>query len=36
MQGALLKASEFLGATASLDKANAPKMLLQTVNAIFK
>jgi CheY-like chemotaxis protein len=36
LQGALLKASEILGATASLSKADAPKSLLKTVDAILK
>ena len=36
MQGALLKASELLGATASLDKANAHESLLKTVNALLR
>jgi CheY-like chemotaxis protein len=36
MQGALLKASELLGATASLAKTDAPRLLLKTVNAILK
>lgn len=33
--GPLLKVSEYLGATASLSKTDAPKLLLQTVNAIL-
>jgi two-component system response regulator GlrR len=36
MQGALLKASELLGATASLAKTDAPTSLLKTVDAILK
>ena len=36
MQGALLKASEILGATASLSKIDAPKLLLQTVNMLLQ
>jgi len=36
LQGALLKASELLGATASLNKTDAPKLLLKTVDAILK
>ena len=35
MQGALLKASEFLGATASLSKTEAPRLLLETVNSLL-
>ena len=35
MQGALLKASEFLGATASLSKTDAPLHLLETVNSLL-
>jgi CheY-like chemotaxis protein len=34
--GALLKASEMLGATASLDKTSAPSMLLETVNNLLR
>jgi CheY-like chemotaxis protein len=36
MQGAFLKVSELLGATASLDKADAPKKLLETVNLLLQ
>jgi len=36
MQGALLKASEILGATASLPKVEAPKSLLKTVVAMLQ
>jgi CheY-like chemotaxis protein len=36
LQGTLLKASEFLGATASLEKADAPEALLKTVNALLR
>lgn len=34
--GPLLKASEFLGATASLAKTDAPKLLLKTVNDLLR
>jgi CheY-like chemotaxis protein len=34
--GALLKASELLGATASLSKTEAPKVLLETVNGLLR
>ena len=34
--GALLKASEFLGATAVLNKADAPRELLSTVNHLLQ
>jgi DNA-binding NtrC family response regulator len=34
--GALLKASELLGATASLSKTEAPKRLLETVNDLLR
>lgn len=34
--GSLLKASEFLGATASLAKTDAPKLLLKTVNDLLR
>jgi CheY-like chemotaxis protein len=36
MQGALLKASELLGATASLNKADAHEALLKTVNVLLR
>lgn len=36
MQGALLRASEFLGATASLSKTEAPKMLCKTVSTLLQ
>ena len=36
LQGALLKAAEFLGATASLNKTDAPRLLLQTVQGILQ
>jgi len=36
MQGALLQASELLGATASLSKSDAPKLLLQTVKMLLQ
>ena len=36
MQGALLKASERLGATASLNKTDAPELLLKTVDALLR
>ena len=36
LQGSLLEASELLGATASLSKADAPRMLLETVNGILR
>ncbi len=35
-RGPLLKASECLGATASLAKTDAPKLLLQTVNDLLR
>ena len=35
MQGSLLKVSELLGATASLSKTDAPRLLLETVNRIL-
>ena len=34
--GSLLKASEFLGATASLSKTEAPKLLLKTVDDLLR
>ena len=34
--GALLEASELLGATASLSKTQAPKLLLKTVNDLLR
>jgi CheY-like chemotaxis protein len=36
MQGALLKASEILGATASLSKTEAPASLVKTVDALLQ
>jgi CheY-like chemotaxis protein len=36
MGGVLLKASKFLGATAILNKTDAPKMLLPTVNRLLQ
>jgi len=36
LEGALLEASELLGATASLNKEDAPEMLLQTVNDLLR
>ena len=36
MEGTLLKAAKILGATASLDKAEAPKLLLETVNNLLR
>jgi CheY-like chemotaxis protein len=36
MQGGLLRASELLGATAALAKADAPKSLLKTVGQILR
>src|SRR5271169_1751850 len=36
LQGALLKAAELLGATASLNKTDAPGLLLKTVDTILK
>lgn len=36
MQGALLKTAELLGATASLDKTDAPKALVKTVKALLR
>jgi CheY-like chemotaxis protein len=36
MGGVLLKASRFLGATAILNKTDAPKMLLETVNRLLQ
>jgi CheY-like chemotaxis protein len=36
LEGALLKTSEILGATASMHKEDAPKLLLQTVNDLLK
>lgn len=36
LEGAVLKASELLGATASLRKSDAPELLLKTVEAIMK
>jgi CheY-like chemotaxis protein len=36
MEGALLKASEFLGATASLSKTDAPERLVQTVKTLLE
>jgi DNA-binding NtrC family response regulator len=36
LQGALLKASELLGATASLSKLDAPAKLLTTVEALLE
>lgn len=36
MQGALLKASEILGATASLSKTEAPESLVKAVDALLQ
>jgi DNA-binding NarL/FixJ family response regulator len=36
MEGALLQASELLGAAASLSKTDAPGLLVQTVNKLLK
>ncbi len=36
MEGALLKPAKILGATCSLSKTDAPKLLLQTVTDILK
>lgn len=36
LQGALLQAAELLGATAALNKADAPAMLLPTVDQLLK
>lgn len=36
MQGALLQASELLGAAASLSKTDAPKFLVETVEKLLK
>ena len=36
MQGALLRASELLGATASLSKADAPALLVRTVGELLE
>jgi CheY-like chemotaxis protein len=36
LHGALLKASELLGATASLRKTDAPELLLKTVDALLR
>src|SRR5436305_3238312 len=36
MQGALLKASEILGASASLSKADAPALLVKTVDNLLQ
>jgi len=36
MGGALLEASEFLGATAVLNKIDAPRLLLSTVNGLLQ
>ena len=36
MEGALLKAAEILGATAAMSKADAPKLLLPTVNGLLQ
>ncbi len=36
MGGALLKASELLGATATLNKMDAPRLLLQRVNHLLQ
>jgi CheY-like chemotaxis protein len=36
MEGVLLKASEILGATASLSKTEAPQLLVKTVNSLLQ
>jgi CheY-like chemotaxis protein len=36
LEGALLEAAELLGATATLKKTDAPRLLLQTVNHLLR
>jgi DNA-binding response OmpR family regulator len=36
LEGALLKAAELLGATATLAKSDSPEMLLSTVNGLLR
>jgi DNA-binding NarL/FixJ family response regulator len=36
IQGALLRAAQLVGATATLNKAEAPELLLQTVRSLLR